>query len=263
MNDTKNATLRIGTSGYSFADWYTVFYPPRLPKSKMLDYYVTEFDTVEINATYYRIPPARTFESMVRRTKPGFDFMVKAHESMTHNRLQMRELTPVFIESIRPLTESGRLKGILAQFPWSFRRTVPNIDHIKACREQLADYNLFIEFRHASWIRQEIFDLLHSLNIGYVSVDEPQLEAMVPPIAVTTTNIGYVRFHGRNADKWYGADGSERYNYLYSESELQEWVNKIDSMRVGTDTVFLFFNNCRGGKAIINARQMMEILRAS
>lgn len=255
--------VRIGTSGYSFADWQTVFYPPGLPKTKWLDYYALQFDTVEINATYYRIPPPRTFESMIRRTKPGFDFMIKAHESLTHKRLQAKDLTPVFTAAIEPMREAGRLRGILAQFPWSFPRTLENIEHLKACRELLIDYNLFVEFRHGSWIREEIFELLRSLSIGYVSVDEPQLERMVPPVAVATLPVGYIRFHGRNADKWYSGEGSDRYDYLYSQAELREWVNKIDTLRQQTRTVYVFFNNCHEGQAVTNARQLMEMLDVS
>lgn len=260
---TTKGTVKVGTSGYSFADWQTVFYPPRLPKAKMLDYYATQFDTVEINATYYRIPPPPTFASMVRRTKPHFEFMVKAHESLTHKRHQVRELTPVFRDAIAPLAESGRLKGILAQFPWSFVRNPQNLDHIRTCRELLIDYNLFVEFRHASWIRTEIFDLLRALEIGFVSVDEPQLEQMVPPVAVATIPVGYVRFHGRNADKWYSGEGSDRYDYLYSESELQEWITKIEALRLEAKTVYLFFNNCHHGQAVTNARQILEMLDVS
>lgn len=254
------APIRIGTSGYSFADWYTVFYPPKLAKTKMLDYYATQFDTVEINATYYQIPSAKTFASMVARTRDRFDFMLKAHESLTHKRQQAREITPFFQEAIKPLIDSGRLRGILAQFPFSFPYSKPNLEHLGLCRELLPDLNLFVEFRHSSWIRAEIFDWLRAHEIGYVSVDEPQLEKMLPPVAVATLPIAYLRFHGRNADKWYGSDGSLRYDYLYSEEELRAWIEKIQSLRQQVQTVYIYFNNCHEGQAVTNARQMMELL---
>ncbi len=254
------APVRVGTSGYSFDDWKGSFYPARFSKPKMLGYYSQFFNTVEINATYYRIPPKRTFESMLERTDENFEFMVKAHESATHKRDQFPIETPMYLQAIHPLVKSGRLRGILLQFPWSFSRNNANIDHIKTCAECFDNLPLFIEFRHSSWIRQDTFDLLKSLGLGYVAVDEPQLESMVPPVAVATGDIGYVRFHGRNAEKWYSGKGSDRYDYLYSEEELREWVKKIDALREHTQLVYAFFNNCHMGQAVTNARQLLEML---
>lgn len=259
-SDVKSESVRVGTSGYSFEDWRGVFYPEKIDKSKMLDYYLQHFDTVEINSTYYGIPHPRVFENMVKKTPDDFQFMVKAHQSVTHKRDQIRQETPKYLESITPLRDSGKLQGILAQFPWSFRQTPQNVSHLKTCRELLADQPLFVEFRHSSWIKQETFDLLKSLQIGYVSVDEPQLENMVEPIAVATTETGYVRLHGRNADKWYS--GSERYNYLYNENELMEWVRKIEQLRRNRTSTYIFFNNCHLGYAVKNAKQIMEMLNA-
>lgn len=256
----QRAAIRVGTSGYSFDDWYGAFYPPKLAKDQMLEFYARHFDTVEINMTYYRIPSPKVFEGMLKRTGEGFEFMVKTHESFTHKRDLLSQETPKYLAAIQPLAESGRLRGLLAQFPWSFVRTPKNVDHIKACRDLLKDYNLFIEFRHSSWVRQEIFDLLRSLGAGYVSADEPQLENMLPPVGVATIPVGYVRFHGRNADKWYSGSGSDRYDYLYSEPELREWIHKIDLLRAETKTVYLFFNNCHQGQAVTNARQILEML---
>jgi uncharacterized protein YecE (DUF72 family) len=252
--------VRVGTSGYSFDDWRGVFYPERIEKSKMLDFYAGQFDTVEINSTYYGIPHPRVFENMLKKTPENFEFMVKAHQTATHQRDQIRQETPKYLEAIRPLAESGKLKGILAQFPWSFPRLEQNVEHLKTCRELFGDYPLFVEFRHSSWTRQEVFELLRSLDIGYVCVDEPQLERMVEPVAVATTRTGYVRFHGRNADKWYSGKGSERYDYLYDSEELTDWVRKISLLREKTDRVYLYFNNCHLGQAATNARQVMEIL---
>lgn len=253
-------TLQVGTSGYSFDDWYGAFYPDKLPKTKMLEYYAQFFKTVEINMTYYRIPTPKVFEGMLKKTRPEFTFFVKTHESLTHKRNLLTEETPKYLNAIQPFTGTNRLKGLLAQFPYSFHQTQENIDHLKTCRDLLKDYNLFVEFRHSSWIRQEIFDLLRTLGIGYVSVDEPQLDRMVPPVAVATIPVGYVRFHGRNADKWYSGTGSDRYDYLYSESELREWVGKIDLLRSQAKEVFLFFNNCHQGQAVTNAQQILEML---
>jgi uncharacterized protein YecE (DUF72 family) len=255
-----NGLVRIGTSGYSFEDWRGAFYPEKIEKTKMLDYYTGHFDTVEINSTYYGIPHPRVLEAMSKKVPEGFEFMVKAHQSLTHKREQLGQETPKYLEAIKPLVESGKFRGVLAQFPWSFPRVVAHVDHLKKCRELLGELPLFVEFRHSSWTRQEVFELLRSLQIGYVSVDEPQLEKMIEPLAVATTSVGYVRFHGRNAKDWYGAKGSDRYNYLYGRDELVEWVEKIRRMQQDTERVYLFFNNCHEGQAVFNAKQMMELL---
>ena len=226
----------------------------------MLDFYVQYFDTVEINSTYYGIPHPRVFDNMVKKTPENFEFMVKAHESLTHKRDLLQQETPKYLAAIQPLADSGKQRGVLAQFPWSFQRTQANVDHLKSCRESLREQPLFVEFRHSSWICQDTFDLLKALNIGYVSVDEPQLEKMIEPIAVSTNGIGYVRFHGRNAKDWYGSSGSDRYNYLYNEAELQDWVKKVNSLKRTATRIYLFFNNCYHGRAVLNAKQIMELL---
>lgn len=255
-----NGLVRVGTSGYSFEDWRGVFYPEKIEKTKMLDYYIDHFDTVEINSTYYGIPHPRVFEAMAKKTPLGFDFIVKANQSLTHKREQLAQETPKYLEALLPLVESGKFKGVLAQFPWSFPRLPANVDHLRKCRDALADLPLFVEFRHSSWVKQDTFDLLKSLEVGYVSVDEPQLEKMVEPIAVATTSVGYVRFHGRNAKDWYSGKGSERYNYSYRGDELAEWVEKIRRLQQDTEVIYLFFNNCHLGQAVFNAKQIMEML---
>ena len=255
-----NGLVRVGTSGYSFDDWRGAFYPEKIEKTKMLDYYVGHFDTVEINSTYYGIPHPRVFEAMAKKTPERFDFMVKAHQSLTHKRDQLEQETPKYLEAIKPLVESGKFKGVLAQFPWSFQRVPAHLDYLRKCRQALDNLPLFIEFRHSSWIEQDTFDLLKSLEIGYVSVDEPQLEKMVEPLVVATTAVGYIRFHGRNSKDWYSGKGSERYNYSYSRDELGEWVEKIKRLRKDTEVTYLFFNNCHLGQAVFNAKQIMEML---
>ena len=250
----------MGTSGFSFDDWKGSFYPHRLAKGRMLDFYLTQFDSVEINSTYYAIPAARVFEGMVKKVPDDFRFMVKAHQSATHQRHTIDQETPKYLEAIRPLIESGKLKGILLQFPWSFVSSKANAFHVRKCRELLHDLPLFVEFRHASWIKPELFQWLAKQSLGYVSVDEPQLANMVPPVVEVTNGIGYVRFHGRNAEKWYGGDSHLRYDYSYSEDELRSWVGKINQLREKSKELYMFFNNCHLGQAPTNAKQMMALL---
>jgi uncharacterized protein YecE (DUF72 family) len=253
-------SIYMGTSGFSFDDWKGSFYPQKLAKGRMLDYYVSQFGAVEINSTYYAIPAAKTFEGMVNRTPPDFLFMVKTHQSATHQRHEIMSETPKYLEAIKPLVESGKLRGLLLQFPWSFVRNETNLGHLKQCRELFRNLPIFVEFRHASWVKPELFDWLKTQDMGYVSVDEPQLAQMVPPVVEVTNGIGYVRFHGRNAEKWYGGDSHLRYDYLYSDEELRSWVGKVNQIREKAKELYLFFNNCHLGQAPTNARQMMRLL---
>ena len=126
----KQAEIVIGTSGYSFDDWQTVFYPPDLPKGKRLDYYKEFFNAVEINSTYYRILHPAVFYNIAKKVRDGFEFIIKTHQSFTHDRKDIASKTEEFIESIKPVVESGKFYGYLAQFPFSFKYSQPNLDYI-------------------------------------------------------------------------------------------------------------------------------------
>lgn len=116
----------LGTSGWSFKDWVGPFYPAGTERAHMLGYYLREFPAVEVNSTYYRIPHWRTFEAIAKKTPPGFEIVVKTHHDMTHLRSREPGLYQEFERSILPLREAGKLTGILAQFPYGFRRTPQN-----------------------------------------------------------------------------------------------------------------------------------------
>src|SRR5688572_4315800 len=194
----------LGTSGWSFPDWVGHYYPPGTDRSQMLDFYAREFPAVEVNSTYYRIPHSRTFEAIQRKTPPGFEFVVKTHHDMTHLQSRDPQLYRDFAQSIRPLREAGKLTGILAQFPYAFRRTPEHEDFLRRLRDLLGgDEPLFVEFRHRSWMDEDVFRDLDREDLGYVSVDEPDLPGLVPPVARVTGSIAYVRFHGRNKDTWW------------------------------------------------------------
>lgn len=201
----------LGTSGWSFKDWVGPFYPPGTERARMLDYYVREFPAVEVNSTYYRIPHWRTFEAIAKKTPPGFEIVVKAHHDMTHLRSRESDLYRDFDRSVRPLREAGKLTGILAQFPYGFRRTRENEEFLHALPDLLGrEVPLFVEFRHRSWVDEAVFRELQQEGLGFVSVDEPDLPGLVPPIARRTGPIGYVRFHGRNKEKWWGVESRDR-----------------------------------------------------
>lgn len=249
--------VRIGTSGYSFADWIGVFYPYYTPRGKMLDFYVQHFPTVEINSTYYRIPHPSVMHNMAKKAPAGFDFMVKVPQSFTHRRTELDADIASYRQSIQPLSDGGLLAGCLAQFPYSFKNTPHNLQYLSFCRDAVAPHALFIEFRHASWSNASVYDLMHNRTIGYVSVDEPDLPGLIGRDLEVTTDTAYVRLHGRNAQEWWG-EGGKRYDYLYTKEELDEWRVKIDEIRDKVRQVYVYFNNCYDGQAVKNALDFMK-----
>lgn len=259
MADLKIA--RIGTSGYSFLDWIGPFYPETVQKGKMLDYYVNYFDVVEINSSYYRIPHPKVFENIEKKTPPNFEFIVKGHQNLTHVREGVAKTVDEFKRSIGPLVDAGKLRGILLQFPYSFRWGPKNLSHLRRLARVLDDYPLYVEFRHRGWIRDESLALLRKAGVSVCSVDEPQIDALLRPELHSTSSSLYVRLHGRNAKQWW-TGGALRYDYLYSEDQLRDWLTRIRECRTAAQSIYIFFNNCHRGQAVQNARMMKELIEA-
>lgn len=252
--------IHLGTSGYSFRDWIGPFYPPGIRPAEMLSHYARFFSAVEINSTYYRVPPPRTFARMADRTPPGFRFTVKLPGGATHERSRDPAVIDALLAAVAPLEGAGKLHGFLAQFPFSFRPGEESHAHLRFLRDALGERPFFAEFRHASWAVPETFALLDALGAGFCAVDEPRLPGLFPPVVRPTGPVGYVRFHGRNADTWWSGDGAARYDYLYSDRELAEWADAIRRLEAHSRDTFVFFNNCHAGQAAENAQRMAEVL---
>jgi uncharacterized protein YecE (DUF72 family) len=257
--------ILIGTSGFSYDDWRGHFYPRDLNKREMLAYYAESFPTVEVNSTYYALPHPATFVQMSAKVPADFQFAVKAHKEMTHSGGELhREAFEGFRVALRPLQERGQLGCVLAQFPWSFKQGPDNQAYLKAFREELEAIPVVVEFRNAGWNSDETLALLRQHDLGFCCVDEPRLPGLMPRVAAATSRLGYLRFHGRNAQKWWKHDHAyERYNYLYTNDELREWVPKIQQLSELTDKLFVFFNNHYEGKAGQNARMLANLLNLS
>jgi len=253
--------ILVGTSGYSFPDWVGPFYPHGTRPSAFLGYYARHFDAVEVNATYYRIPAPAVLDRMAAKTPPGFRFVVKLNQAMTHETSRDAALYRQFRAILEPLKAAGKYDGLLAQFPWGFRRTTPNLDHLDALRERLPGEPLFVEFRHDSWLTPELEPWMRARDLGFCAVDEPRLEGLMPPVTMVTATDAYVRLHGRNAKNWWGRGGGDRYDYDYSENELREWIRRVGDLADRARRTYLFFNNCHAGQAARNAKLMQELLR--
>lgn len=253
--------IYLGTSGFSYEDWVGSFYPAGMPKREWLAYYSREFNTCEINSTYYVIPGASSMKAMAGKTPADFLFSIKANQEMTHQRENNSSVFEAFRQALEPIRSSGKLGCILAQFPYSFGFDRPNQDYLEYFREQMAGLPVVIEFRNAKWLRDEVFGWLRHNNLGFCCVDEPRLPNLLPPVAEVTSNIGYIRFHGRNSAKWWQHEQAyERYDYSYTATELAEWIPGIKKLDSSAEKTFVFTNNHWRAQAVSTIRQLRLML---
>jgi uncharacterized protein YecE (DUF72 family) len=251
----------VGTSGYSYDDWVGPFYPQGTAKQDFLQHYAAQFPVVELNFSYYQQPSARTLERMISVTPDGFRFALKAHKSMTHEigETWLKDIE-AFREGVRPLVEAKKLAAVLLQFPYSFAYSPESRVRLATLCEKLSGLPLAVEFRKSEWLKEQVFQGLRERGVSLVSVDEPDLPQLLRPTTETTGGFGYVRFHGRNKEKWWTGDNASRYDYLYSASELHDWVDRIRSIVQRVPLLLIFFNNHWRGNAAKNAREMRMLL---
>jgi len=262
--------IKIGTSGFSFPDWKGTVYPPSIRDKDMLPFYEKElgFNTLELNFTYYTLPSQKSFEAMSKKTSEGFEFVVKSFKGMTHE-IRDRETGRIannqetfkkFRYSLTPLIGDGKLACVLAQFPYGFFLNRENVGYLERFKEEMGETPLIFEFRNETWLKEGTFHFLEKNGIGFCIVDEPKLPKLMPFFPKATSEIGYFRFHGRNSN-WFNAPTSVRYDYLYSEGELKEFIPAIRDVSRNIAKTLIFFNNCHAGSAAKNAAQMAKLLQ--
>ena len=253
--------IRVGTSGYAYDDWKGPFYPPDLRPRDYLTYYARHFSFTEVNSTYYRQPSPFMLRQLARKTPDGFLMAVKVFSGVTHDRSRLEDAR-VFRQALAPLEEAGKLGCTLLQFPFSFRPDGANRDYLGRVLEVLQGVPVAVEFRHRDWLEDAAgLELLRQAQAGFVCVDEPRLSGLLPPVVRVTGPVGYVRFHGRNREKWWRHQQAyERYDYLYSEQELMEWVPRIQQLAAQTRYTFVAMNNHYQAKAVVNARMLLQLL---
>lgn len=264
--------ILVGTCNWSD---HQGFYPQGLPPTERLAYYARFFKLVEVDTTYYGIPPPSRTANWAASTPDDFLFNVKAYRALTyHEREEGRPRDPTvdeesqFAACLEPLRESGKLRGLLYQFPPWFSSSPPNLDRLARLRDRHPDDPLIVELRHRSWAqperRPQLLDLLSESRVTLCTVDEPQVGSGSFPrrVEVTDSRLAVVRFHGRNSRTWYvrGPTSGDRFNYLYSPEELGEWVGDIRRLADRAEEVHLLFNNNRSNYAVVNGLQMAELL---
>lgn len=233
--------VRIGCSGWNYDSWRGALYPPGVPQRSWLEVYAETFDTVEVNATFYRLIARTAVERWVEQTPPGFLFAVKVSRYLTHVR-RLSDIAPGvarFMERIEPLREAGRLAALLWQLPENFRR---DEERLAGALALLPAGRHAFEFRHPSWFAEPVYELLRRHGVALVVGDHPErpfqtLEATAP--------FRYVRFH----------HGSRGRRGNYSGAELDAWAATLHAMRRETD-LLVYFNNDWEAFAPRNARAL-------
>jgi uncharacterized protein YecE (DUF72 family) len=275
-----NSVIRVGPAGWSYPDWAGYVYPSRRGKGFHEATYLAEFfDTIEINTSFYNpIRPEHAAQWIERvAANPRFAFTAKLWQRFTHDispgaeSPAMAETTAEDERLVRAgfdvLRGAGKLSAVLLQFPFSFHRTRETVAHLTALLKRFADYPLVVEVRHASWQAPETFALLAECNAGFCNIDQPIIGKSIEPSAESTSPIGYARLHGRRYDTWFSDDpevpSHERYNYLYSTEELAPWAERVAKVAERSREVFVITNNHYQGKGVVNALQLISILKSS
>ena len=253
--------IRIGTSGYSYKDWVGPVYPPGTPSKDFLDLYEQEFNFTELNFSYYCQPNPRTLERMVHVTGDEFLFSIKAHKSITHEITNnCNKDIQQFIQGISPLIRASKLAVVLIQFPFSFHYTAAARRHLALVCNEFRGIPVAVEFRNNEWQKESVYRGLENFDVAFVNVDVPALQGLPKIESVVTSSISYIRFHGRNKEQWWKGTNASRYDYLYNDEELAEWVPRIKTVRESRHRVIVAFNNHWKGQAVTNARRMKELI---
>jgi uncharacterized protein YecE (DUF72 family) len=275
-----NSMIRVGPAGWSYPDWAGYVYPSRRRKGFHEAAYLAEFfDTIEINTSFYHpIRPEHAAQWIDRvAANPRFVFTAKLWQRFTHDTSPGAEGPAIAATTAEDerlvragfdvLRGAGKLGAVLLQFPFSFHRTTETVAHLSRILKRFADYPLVVEVRHASWQTPETFALLAECNAGFCNIDQPIIGKSIEPSAETSSAIGYVRLHGRRYDTWFSDDpeipSHERYNYLYSTEELEPWAERIAKVAERSREVYVITNNHYQGKGVVNALQLISILKGS
>jgi uncharacterized protein YecE (DUF72 family) len=270
--------IRIGTAGWSYKDWAGIFYPSDMQRRRQhpLEFIARCFDVVEINTSFYgHIKPelAKLWLRRAEAVNRKFVFTAKLHRSFTHSPAIMpgptsaatikptEEDSRLARDGLEALASTGKLAAILIQFPVSYKNTPLNREYIEALAEQFSEFQRVIEVRHDTWDNEQTLATMEQQGVSFCNIDQPQLGRSLAPTDYVTAPIGYVRLHGRNYDEWFEADNpQDRYNYLYSENELESWKGKIKRIAKKAQVTYVVANNHFEGKGAVNALQLKNML---
>jgi uncharacterized protein YecE (DUF72 family) len=276
--------IHVGTSGWSYPSgdgtWNGIFYPAASkragrsgagkPPGKFdeLAFYAEHFDTVEVNSSFYRVPAAKTTSDWARRTPKHFEFSLKLFQKFTHPDMFLKatgkdpsdlDRTDVdgFRAALDPLASAGKLGALLAQFPASFKNEPGSRDYLAWLLHAFREHAIAVELRHRSFSDDpaETMALLREYGAALVQIDEPKFHTSIRQTGLANVRtFYYLRLHGRNAAQWWKHDRSEdRYNYLYSDEELDPIVEAVEEASRDVKKAYLYANNHFSAKSVANA----------
>lgn len=272
--------IRVGTSGWHYPSgqgtWNGPFYPRKRPRGfDELSFYADRFDTVEVNATFYRQPEAEMSRKWLDRTPESFLFSIKLFQKFTHPDMFLKrtstslspgpgaadwDVTAGDIDQFRagldPIAGAGRLGALLMQFPSSFHDTPDAREYVSWLLRAFADYPRAVEFRHKSWsdAHADTIARIDDAGASLVRIDEPFAPFTRSAPVVWKSPLVYLRLHGRNKAQWWEHEHAEdRYNYLYSAGELEPFADEAAAEAALEKRVLVYFNNHFSAKAVANA----------
>lgn len=258
--------IRFGVAGWDYKDWWGPVYPAAKPRGfDPLAYLAKYFDTIEINSTFYRPADRQSAERWARRVAHNqrFKFTAKLWQRFTHEREAAWSTDEVTVvrESMEPIAGAGKLGCLLAQFPWSFKRTDESREWLDDLLGAFQDFPLAVEVRHGSWNVPEFYASLAARGVGAVNIDQPVFSNSIQPGAQVTADVGYVRLHGRNYENWFSenAESHERYDYLYAAEELKPWLDRIHEVAKRARETYVITNNHYRGQAAVNAAMLRKL----
>jgi uncharacterized protein YecE (DUF72 family) len=258
----KMAKILVGTCGYGYNEWVGPVYPVGTKTEGFLPLYAGMFGTVELDYAYYAMPKAAQLAKMLEAAGPDLTFSIKAHESLTHkvNPEAWERDAKTYLEALEPLRAAGRLEAVLFQFPHSFHYEADNRRYLDKLLAFFKDVPSAVEFRNAGWINDRVIEDLRKRGVALASLDMPDLQGLPPALDVLTGSFAYIRLHGRNKAAWWGSNSAARYDYLYSEQELERWADRIRRIVIKADRILAYFNNHARGQAIKNGQMLTKIL---
>jgi uncharacterized protein YecE (DUF72 family) len=258
--------VRIGPAGWAYKDWEGIVYPQK-PGAKFdpLEYLARFFNTIEINSSFYRPFTPTTAKSWLSRVAdtPDFSFTAKLYRVFTHERGKATADDEKQVrEGLDALQHASKLGALLLQFPWSFKNTLEERVFLTKLVERFKEYPLVLEVRHSSWNVPQIYEWLEETGVGICNVDQPLFKQSIKPADLSTSQIGYVRLHGRNYQDWFRekAPRDDRYNYLYTVDELEPWISRIKEIAARTKEAYVITNNHFRGQAVVNALEIKATL---
>ncbi len=265
------ATVRIGTCSWADEGLVKHWYPRGVSSAEArLRYYAGQFDVVEADSPFYRLPTPETAAKWAERTPVHFVFHVKASGEMTGHREADREAAFCeFREALGPLESSGKMRGVLLQYHPRVTKSREALAELAAVRSLLEPLVPLVEFRHRSWVTEDelpaTLAFLERHGLAFVSVDSPPTRAtnVVPTISAVTHPVAYVRFHGRNWRTWNirnARSSADRFDHLYTAEELTEWAEPLGRLASEADEVYVLFNNNRDDFAPRSAQILRGLL---